>query len=245
MDMACIGIKMSPKLNRIFKRKRRGEKKLEDKERLTEEEGEAIGLRKNNFYFSLEVHHGQLEGKSGEVMMLPSSRAQSNVYSWLFSQEEEDCYSEHYAPLSSSISSPVSSSAYSTASEYLNSRLSDPSFSPIQEENSFSKRTDSREKPARSILSEPSSSESSARSSRGELHYASTDILAFPWDNLYNNLNKNNNLHNNTGSNNKLARSGALGEPTEYVYLDFSIPASEGWMVTKKASHWPVRSAYI
>ena len=77
------------------------------------------------------------------------------------------------------------------------------------------------------------------------LHYASTDILAFPWDNLHNNLNKNNNLHINTGSNKKLARSGALGEPTEYVYLDFSIPASEGWMVTKKASHWPVRSAYI
>ena len=241
--MACIGIKMSPKLNRIFKRKRRGEKKLEDKERLTEEEGEAIGLRKNNFYFSLEVHHGKVEGKSGEVMMLPSSRAQSNVYSWLFSQEEEDCYSEHYAPLSTSNSSPASSSAYSTTSEYLNSRLSDPSFSPIKEENSFSKRTDSREKPARSILSEPSSSES-AKSSRSELHYASTDILAFPWHKNPHN-NPHNNLHNSSGINRNLTGSGALGEPTEYVYLDFSIPASEGWMVTKKASSWPVRSAYI
>ena len=155
--------------------------------------------------------------------MLPSSRPQSNVYSWLYSQEDEECYSEHYPPLSSSNSSPASSSAYSSTSEYLNSRLSDPSFSPIQEENSFSKRT--REKPAGSILSESSSKSSS------ELHYASTDILSFPWHNLHNNK--------------KLAGSGALGEPTEYVYLDFSIPPSDGWMVTKKASQWPVRSAYI
>ena len=241
--MACIGIKISPKLNRIFKRKRRGETKLKDKKGglKAEEEGEATGLRsKNNFYFSLEVHHGKVEqGKSGgEVMMLPLSHPHSNVYSWLYSQQEdEECYSEHYPAFDSSSNS--SSSEYSTTSEYFTSRLSDPSFSPIQEENTFSKRTDSREKPARSILSEASSSESSGN--RDELHYASTDILTFPWNNLNNN-NNHRNFHNNNGTN----RSVALGEPTEYVYLDFSKPASsEGWMVTKKASHWPVRSAYM
>ena len=167
--------------------------------------------------------------------MFPSSRPQFNVYSWLYSQEEEDCYSEHYPALSSSSnSSPASSSASSSASEYLTSRLSDPSFSPIQEGNSFSKRsatmsTVSRENPPRSILSD-ASSKSSPFSSGDELHYASTDILTLPWN------------HNNSGTSRKLARSGAA---TEFVYLDFSVPYSDGWMVTKKASHWPVRSAYI
>ena len=52
---------------------RTGEKKAGLK---AEEEEEAIGLRsKNNFYFSLEVHHDKVEeGMSeGEVMMLPLS----------------------------------------------------------------------------------------------------------------------------------------------------------------------------
>ena len=183
-----------------------------------------MGLKKNNFYFSLEVH-GKVHGKAGEVVILPSSHPQSNVYSWLYSQEDEECYSEHY-PAFSSNSSPCSSSACSSASGYLTSRLSDPSFSPIQEENSFSKRSSSsRAKPPGSILSEPSTE--SSPNSNNELHYASTDILAFPWK------------HSGT------SRNLALGEPTEYVYLDFSIPPSEGWMVTRKPSHWPVRSAYI
>ena len=204
---------------------------------MAEEEGEGIGLRKNNFYFSLEVHHGkvhhgEVDGKAGEVMMLPS---QYNVYSWLYSQEEEDCYSEHYPALSSSSSnsSPASSSPYSTSSEYHTSRLPDSSFSPIQEGNSFSKRittlsTDSRENPPRSILSEASSGESSLNSIGGELHYASTDILALPWN------------HSSSGSSSRKLRAGS-----EFVYLDFSVPPSDGWMVTKKASHWPVRSAYM
>ena len=190
-------------------------------------------------------------------MTLPSSRPQSNVYSWLYSQEEEDCYSEHYPALSSSSSN--SSSPYSSASEYITSRLSDSSFSPIQKGNSFSKTsttavsTESRENPPRSILSETSRSRESSpnslggelhynqdveiypcqRSSNQELHYASTDILALPWHS-----------HNNNGGkkSRKFAKSGAA---TEFVYLDFSVPPSDGWMVTKKALHWPVRSAYM
>ena len=224
--MACIGIKISPKLNRIFKSKRRGgkKKKLEDNESVAEEKEEPMDLKKNNFYFSLEVQ-GKVHGKAGEVVILPSSHPQSNVYSWLYSQEDEECYSEHY-PAFSSNSSPSSSSACSSASGYLTSRLSDPSFSPIQEENSFSKRSSSsRAKPPGSILSEPSTE--SSPNSNNELHYASTDILDVPWK------------HSGT------SRNLALGEPTEYVYLDFSIPASDGWMVTRKPSHWPVRSAYI
>ena len=146
-----------------------------------------------------------------------------------------------------------------SASEYITSRLSDSSFSPIQEGNSFSKTsttavsTESRENPPRSILSETSRSRESSpnslggelhynqdveiypcqRSSNQELHYASTDILALPWHS-----------HNNNGGkkSRKFARSGAA---TEFVYLDFSVPPSDGWMVTKKASHWPVRSAYM
>ena len=188
-----------------------------------------MDLKKNNFYFSLEVHdkvHGKVNGKAGEVVILPSSHPQSNVYSWLYSQEDEECYSEHY-PAFFSNSSPSSSSACSSASGYLTSRLSDPSFCPIQEENSFSKRSSSSSRANRlgSILSEPPTE--SSPNSNNELHYASTDILAFPWK------------HSGT------SRNLALGEPTEYVYLDFSIPASEGWMVTRKPSHWPVRSAYI
>ena len=202
---------------------------------MAEEKEEPMGLKKNNFYFSLEVH-GKVNGKAGEVVMLPSSQPQSNVYSWLYSQEDEECYSEHY-PAFSSNSSPSSSSACSSASGYLTSRLSDASFSPIQEENSFSKRsssmsTDNRAKPlAGSISSEPSTE--SSPNSKSELHYASTDILAFPWQ--------------QSGSTSRsLARPGPFGgEPTEYVYLDFSTPPSDGWLVTRKPSHWPVRSAYI
>ena len=100
-----------------------------------------------------------------------------------------------------------------SASEYITSRLSDSSFSPIQEGNSFSKTsttavsTESRENPPRSILSETSRSRESSpnslggelhynqdveiypcqRSSNQELHYASTDILALPWHSHNNN----------------------------------------------------------
>ena len=212
--MTCIGIKISPKLNRIFRSKRRGEKKkLEEKGRKTEDEEEVIGLRKNNFYYSLEVHDA--------AVMLPSSRSHSNVYSWLFSQDVDECYPEHY-PASASNSSQALSSAYSSSSECFTSRLSDP-FIPSQEENSFSKRNSNIQKLAGSILS---GSEPPPKI-RSELHYASTDILSFPW------------RQNATCQN--LERSET--EPTEYVYLDISSPASEGWMRTRKPS--PVRSAYI
>ena len=212
--MTCIGIKISPKLNRIFRSKRRGEKKkLEEKGRETEDEEEVISLRKNNFYYSLEVHDA--------AMVLPSSCSHSNVYSWLFSQDVDECYPEHY-PASSSNSSPTLSSAYSSSSD--TSRLSDP-FIPSQEESSFSKRSSNIQKLAGSILS----GNSSEPKTRSELHYASTDILSFPW------------RQNATCQN--LERSETESEPTEYVYLDISIPASEGWMLTRKPS--PVRSAYI
>ena len=212
--MTCIGIKISPKLNRIFRSKRRGEKKkLEEKGRKTEDEEEVISLRKNNFYYSLEVHDA--------AVMLPSSCSHSNVYSWLFSQDVDECYPEHY-PASSSNSSQALSSAYSSSSD--TSRLSDPII-PSQEENSFSKRSSNIQKLAGSILSgsEPPSK------TRRELHYASTDILSFPW-------------RQNAACQN-LERSETEREPTEYVYLDISSPASEGWMLTRKPS--PVRSAYI
>ena len=216
--MTCIGIKISPKLNRIFRSKRRGEKKkLEEKGRKTEDEEEVIGLRKNNFYYSLEVHDA--------AVMLPSSRSHSNVYSWLFSQDVDECYPEHY-PASSSNSSPALSSLYSSSSECFTSRLSDP-FIPSQEENSFSKRSSNIQKLAGSILS-GNSSEPPPKT-RSELHYASTDILSFPW-------------RQNAACQN-LERSETEREPTEYVYLDISSPASEGWMLTRKPS--PVRSAYI
>ena len=209
--MTCIGIKISPKLNRIFRSKRRGEKKkLEEKGRKTEDEEEVTSLRKNNFYYSLEVHDA--------AVMLPSSCSHSNVYSWLFSQDVDECYPEHY-PASSSNSSPTLSSSYSSSSECFTSRLSDP-FIPSQEENSFPKRSSNIQKLAGSILS----GNSSEPKTRSELHYASTDILSFPW-------------RQNAACQN-LER-----EPTEYVYLDISIPASEGWMRTRKPS--PVRSAYI
>ena len=210
--MTCIGIKISPKLNRIFRSKKRGEKKkLEEKGRKTEDEEEVIGLRKNNFYYSLEVHDA--------AVMLPSSSSHSNVYSWLFSQDVDECYPEHY-PASSSNSSPALSSAYSSYSD--TSRLSDP-FIPSQEENSFSNRNSNIQKLAGSILS----GNSIEPKTRSELHYASTDILSFPW------------RQNATCQN----RSETESEPTEYVYLDISSPASEGWMLTRKPS--PVRSAYI
>jgi len=89
--MSCMGVKLSPKLAKMFRSRKKTEKRKEEKKRLGE----------GDFYL-----HVESQGAGGQLAWLDRSQGSSysQVYSWLYSQEGEQ-EEEQYTPSSSSMSS--------------------------------------------------------------------------------------------------------------------------------------------
>ena len=100
--MACIGFKLSPKLNKIFRRK----KSAEEKDRILQRREEREAGGRGNFYFSLEVR-----SPLQELDRLARLQTQhSSVYSWLYGQQqEEDYYCSSSASSSPSLTARLAS----------------------------------------------------------------------------------------------------------------------------------------